>query len=82
MMINQSAQIADTVQLMNTGVSKKTIMEFNPVVQDVEMEMARIEEEKKAQEAENSLFNFPQSEQPESTEKTEPKETEKEEKQE
>lgn len=62
MMINQSAQIADTVQLMNTGVSKKTVMEFNPIVQDVEMEMARIEEEKKEKEAENSLFNFPQSE--------------------
>lgn len=62
MMINQSAQIADTVQLMNTGVSQKTVMEFNPIVQDVEMEMARIEEEKKEKEAENSLFNFPKSE--------------------
>ena len=58
MMINQSSQIADTVQLMNTGVSQKTVMEFNPIVQDVEMEMARLEEEKKEKEAENSLFNF------------------------
>lgn len=56
MMINQSAQIDDTVKLMGTGVSQKTIMEFNPVVQDVDLELSRIEEENK--DAENPLFNF------------------------
>ena len=74
MMINQSSQIADTVQLMNTGVSQKTVMEFNPIVQDVEMEMARLEEEKKEKEAENQLFNFPTEKQSsEQTEKGESK---------
>ena len=74
MMINQSSQIADTVQLMNTGVSQKTVMEFNPIVQDVEMEMARLEEEKKEKEAENQLFNFPTEKQ--SSEQTEKGESE------
>ena len=68
MMINQSAQIDDTVKLAGTGVSKKTIMEFNPVVQDVDLELARIEEEKENED--NPLFNFPKEEP-----KDEPEET-------
>ena len=72
MLINQSAKIDDTVKLAGTGVSQKTILEFNPVVQDVEQEIERIEEEKKEREAENPLFNFPQKEEEEN--KTEPKE--------
>lgn len=59
MMVNQSAQIEDTVKLQGTGVSKKTLLEFNPVVQDVDLEMERIEEEQK-QNADNDLFNFAQ----------------------
>ena len=59
MMINQSAQIEDTVKLVNTGISQKTLMEFNPVVQDVELEMERLEEENK-EKSENDLFNFAQ----------------------
>ena len=62
MMINQSALIDDTVKLQGTGVSKKTLLEFNPIVQDVEMEEQRLEEEKKQNEAENPLFNFPKDE--------------------
>ena len=60
MMINQSAQIDDTVKLGQTGVSKRTLLEFNPVVQDVDMEEERIEEERKKalKNEENSLFNF------------------------
>lgn len=58
MMINQSALIEDTVKLQGTGVSQKTLLEFNPVVQDVEQEEQRIEEEKKERETENPLFNF------------------------
>ena len=72
MMINQSAQIDDTVKLANTGVSQKTIMEFNPVVQDVDLELARIEEEKKEREAENPLFNFPKDEQENEEEENKP----------
>lgn len=59
MMINQSAQIEDTVKLAQTGVSQKTLLEFNPVVQDVELEQERIEEENKNK-SENDLFNFAQ----------------------
>lgn len=59
MMVNQSAQIEDTVKLQGTGVSKKTLLEFNPVVQDVDLELERIEEEQK-QSADNDLFNFAQ----------------------
>ena len=59
MMINQSALIEDTVKLAGTGVSKKTQLEFNPVVQDVELELERIEEEQK-QAQDNDLFNFAQ----------------------
>ena len=59
MMINQSAQIEDTVKLANTGVSQKTLLEFNPVVQDVELEQERIEEENK-QKSESDIFNFAQ----------------------
>lgn len=59
MMINQSALIEDTVKLAGTGVSKKTQLEFNPVVQDVELELERIDEEQK-QSQDNDLFNFAQ----------------------
>lgn len=59
MMVNQSAQIDDTVKLAGTGVSRKTMLEFNPVVQDVELEMERLEEEQKENQ-ENDLFNFAQ----------------------
>lgn len=59
MMMNQSALIDDTVKLAGTGISKKTQLEFNPIVQDVELELKRIEEEQK-ENAENDLFNFTQ----------------------
>ena len=59
MMINQSAQIEDTVKLAQTGVSRKTLLEHNPVVQDVELEEERIEEENK-QKSKDDLFNFAQ----------------------
>jgi SPP1 family phage portal protein len=44
-LVNQSALIQDTINLAQTGVSKRTQMEFNPVVQDVDLEFSRIEEE-------------------------------------
>jgi SPP1 family phage portal protein len=62
MMINQSAVIDDTVKLSGTGVSQKTLLEFNPVVQDVDMELDRLEEEQKEKQKqmEQGMFNFPQ----------------------
>lgn len=67
MMINQSSVIDDTVKLSGTGVSQKTLLEFNPVVQDVDMELDRLEEEKKEKQKkmEEGMFNFPQSEEEE-----------------
>ncbi len=59
MMINQSAQIEDTVKLQGTGVSQRTLLEFNPVVQDVDLEEERIKEERKETQ-QNDLFNFAQ----------------------
>lgn len=54
MLINQSSLIDDTVKLQGTGVSQKTLLEFNPVVQDVELEQKRLENEK----AENDIFRL------------------------
>ena len=76
MMINQSSQIDDCVKLANTGVSKKTQLEFNPVVQDVELELERIEEEQKKMQN-NDLFNFAQTTNTENSEEPENKEEEK-----
>ena len=78
MMVNQSAQIEDTVKLAGTGVSKKTLLEFNPVVQDVELEQERIKEEQKENE-QNELFNFAEKTNIENGGKFEPEETESEE---
>lgn len=55
MMINQSAELDDSVKLQGI-VSKRTLLENIPQVQDVDLELSRIEEEGK--EAENPLFNF------------------------
>lgn len=59
MMVNQSALIDDTVKLAGTGVSKTTMLEFNPVVQDVELEEERLAEEQRESQ-ENDLFDFAQ----------------------
>lgn len=58
MMINQSSMIEDAVKLANTGISLETQLEFNPVVQDVELEKQRLEQERKETEKNNPLFNF------------------------
>ncbi len=63
MMINLSALIDDAIKLAQTGISQKTIMEFNPVVQDVDLELSRIQSEQ-----ENSLFNFDNTEDTSDTE--------------
>lgn len=60
MLMNQSAQIEDTVKLSNTGISQKTILEFNPVVQDVEQELERLEEEQKERERDNPFAGLPE----------------------
>lgn len=55
MMINQSSLIDDTVKLAGTGVSQKTLLEYNPVIQDVDLELDRIKEQ---QEQQSELFQF------------------------
>lgn len=55
MMINESSLIEDTVKLAGTGISQKTLLEHNPIVDDVELELDRINEQKKEQQ---ELFNF------------------------
>ena len=70
MMMNQSSQIEDCVKLANTGVSKKTQLEYNPVVQDVELELERLEEERKEMQN-NDLFNFSQTTETENSEEPE-----------
>lgn len=58
MMVNESAQIEDTVRLQGTGISQRTLLEKNPAVQDVDLELSRIDEERRESERENQLFNF------------------------
>ncbi len=57
-MINESAKLDDSVKLQGI-VSERTLLEQIPQVQDVEMELSRLEEEKKDKEKDNNLFNFP-----------------------
>lgn len=45
MMINSSQLIQDAKILKETGVSRRTQLEFNPIVQDVDVEEERIKEE-------------------------------------
>ena len=63
MMINESAELDDSIKLQGI-VSKRTMLENIPQVQDVDLELSRLVEENK----ENDLFNFPK-EQQEDTEK-------------
>ena len=58
MLINESAELEDSVKLQGI-VSEKTLLENIPQVQDVDMELLRLDEEKKEREKENSLFDFP-----------------------
>ena len=55
MMINESSLIDDTVKLAGTGISQKTLLEHNPIVDDVELELDRIKEQQKEQQ---ELFGF------------------------
>ena len=55
MMINESSLIDDTVKLAGTGISQKTLLEHNPIVDDVELELDRIKEQQKEQQ---ELFDF------------------------
>lgn len=60
MMINLTAQIDDTIKLQQTGISQRTILEFNPVVQDVDLEISRIRKEREQENADffNNDYNF------------------------
>lgn len=58
-LMNTSALIDDCMKLQSTGLSQKTLLELNPVVQDVELELSRIEEEQHQKESKEDIFNFP-----------------------
>ena len=55
MMINESSLIDDTVKLAGTGISQRTLLENNPIVDDVELELERIKVQQKEQQ---ELFGF------------------------
>ena len=57
MMINQSDTLNDATRLQGV-VSQRTLLEQIPQVQDVELELSRLEEERKEKEADNPLFAF------------------------
>lgn len=58
MMINISQMIEDTARLRDTGVSQRTIHEYNPVVQDVDVEEERVKEERREEMREGEVFDF------------------------
>lgn len=59
MMINLTAQIDDTIKLQQTGISQRTILEFNPVVQDVDLEISRIRKEREQEDSDYFNSNYP-----------------------
>lgn len=61
MMINESAELDDSIKLQGI-VSDRTILENIPQVQDVDLELSRLEEERKEKNKENNLFDFPNDE--------------------
>ena len=78
MMINESAELDDSVKLQGI-VSERTLLENIPQVQDVDLELSRLEEERKEKEKEGGLFNFPNDEEPDKdgdSDKDEPKDEE------
>lgn len=56
MMINSSQLIEDTVKLKETGVSQRTVHEFNPAVQDVDIEEERVKEEEEELRRKDELY--------------------------
>ena len=58
MMINMSQLIEDTAKLNETGVSQRTIHEFNPVVQDVDVEEERVKQELEEKRKNEELYDF------------------------
>ena len=59
MMINTTAQIDDTIKLQQAGISQRTILEYNPVVQDVDLELSRIRKEQEEEDAAYFSSNYP-----------------------
>ena len=57
MMINVSSLIDDTTKLAGLNLSKKTQLEFNPIVQDVDLELERLKKEEE-EAGKDSLFGF------------------------
>lgn len=61
-MMNRNEQIDSIVKLAGLEISQRTLLEENPVVQDVELEMERLRQEREKKESENPLFGFPKKE--------------------
>ena len=81
MMMNKSGLIDDVVKMADKGVvSRRTLLEYNPAVVDVDMELERIKTEKeeamkeaeqKAKLEQDSMFNFNQPNKEDETEEVE-----------
>lgn len=56
MMINTSQLIEDAAKLKETGVSRRTQFEFNPIVQDVDVEEERVKAELKEMKESEELY--------------------------
>ena len=57
MMINESQLIEDTLKLKETGVSQRTVHEYNPAVQDVDIEEERVKEELEEEMKREDVYN-------------------------
>lgn len=67
MMMNESSKIENVVKVKDCGVSLRTLLENNPFVKDVELELDRLEaeEKKELEKQEKILFNTSEDEHPE-----------------
>lgn len=61
-MMNRNEQIDGIVKLAGLEISQRTLLEENPVVQDVELEMERLKKEREEKGSGNPLFDFPKEE--------------------
>lgn len=61
-MMNRNEQIDGIVKLAGLEISQRTLLEENPVVQDVELELERLKKEREEKGSENTLFDFPKEE--------------------
>lgn len=61
-MMNRNEQIDGLVKLAGLEISQRTLLEENPAVQDVELELERLKTEREEKSRENPLYDFPEKE--------------------